>query len=552
MPLFIALLISLASLILLRPEAAPPPPEPQHPPVAGAMGAAPALFETADRCLACHNGVTNSAGEDVSIGFEWRASMMANAARDPYWQAAVRREITDHPESREFIEDKCATCHMPMARYEAHLGGRPGEVFANLPVTAAASRSEILAADGVSCSACHQITEENLGEPSSFTGGFHVDETTPWGERQMFGPFETDHGRAALMNSATGFTPREASHIQSSQLCASCHTLYTESLDNEGNQVGELPEQVPYLEWSHSAYSDPQDGRSCQSCHMPVVNEPVAVTAVLGQARDSVNRHVFRGGNFFMLGMLNRYRNELGTEALPQEMDASIQRTLEHLRSSTATLDVEPTLDGDRLLAAVGVANLAGHKLPTAYPSRRAWLHVTVRDAADDVVFESGAFRETGEIEGNDNDRDPSLFEPHYETITDPEQVQIYESIMADFQGNVTTGLLSGLEYVKDNRILPDGFDKASADPDVAVRGGASADQDFEGGSDRVTYRVDVGGRSGPFTIQVELWYQPIGYRWARNLEDYDTFETNRFVRYYGEMSAGSGTVLARTVVTLD
>ena len=56
-----------------------------------------ALFETSANCVACHNGLTTEAGEDVSIGSEWRASMMANAARDPYWQAAVRRETLDHP-----------------------------------------------------------------------------------------------------------------------------------------------------------------------------------------------------------------------------------------------------------------------------------------------------------------------------------------------------------------------------------------------------------------------------------------------------------------------
>ena len=62
----------------------------------------PQLFETSDRCLACHNGLTTPAGKDVSIGSNWQASMMANASRDPYWQAAVRRETMDHPEAQEF------------------------------------------------------------------------------------------------------------------------------------------------------------------------------------------------------------------------------------------------------------------------------------------------------------------------------------------------------------------------------------------------------------------------------------------------------------------
>ena len=42
------------------------------------------FFRTSDRCEACHNGLTTSSDENVSIGFEWRASIMANSSRDPY------------------------------------------------------------------------------------------------------------------------------------------------------------------------------------------------------------------------------------------------------------------------------------------------------------------------------------------------------------------------------------------------------------------------------------------------------------------------------------
>src|SRR5712672_3282137 len=75
-------------------------------------------FQTSDRCLACHNGLTTPSGKDVSIGFDWRSSIMANSSRDPYWQASVRREGIDHPESRAAIEDGCADCHMPISRYQ--------------------------------------------------------------------------------------------------------------------------------------------------------------------------------------------------------------------------------------------------------------------------------------------------------------------------------------------------------------------------------------------------------------------------------------------------
>ena len=84
------------------------------------------LFQTSDRCFACHNGLSTSTGEDISIGFSWRPTMMANSARDPYWQAGVRRESIDHPESKAVIEDECSKCHMPMARFQSKFGGREG------------------------------------------------------------------------------------------------------------------------------------------------------------------------------------------------------------------------------------------------------------------------------------------------------------------------------------------------------------------------------------------------------------------------------------------
>jgi hypothetical protein len=540
MPLFLLLLISLSAFLLVRPDAAPPPPPPHPAQVEGA-----ALFATSEACLVCHNGITTSTGEDVSIGADWRATMMAHAAKDPYWQAAVRREITDHPAAAAAIEDKCSTCHMPMSRYEAHLGGASGTVFGNLPAGASDERGPVLAEDGVSCSVCHQIADEGLGDASSFTGEFRVDETTPWGERNMLGPFTTDLGRAGIMHSATGFTPREAPHVQASELCATCHTLYTETLDGEGRQIGELPEQVPYLEWQHSVF--PEQDVQCQTCHMPVVREPVPVTRVLGEPREDVNRHIFLGGNFFVLGMLNRYRDELGVEALPLEMDRAQRRTVEHLRADAARVGIEElALSGGELVAVVSVENLSGHKLPTAYPSRRAWLHLTVTDGSGSIVFESGALRPDGSIEGNDMDAPAAGFEPHYDLIERAEEVQIYESVMLDVDDRVTTGLLRGFRYGKDNRLLPLGFDRAAASEDVAVHGVPSEEENFAGGADRIRYEVGVEPGTGPFTVEVALWFQPIGFRWAHELDAYETFETERFVNYYDAMAGSSAVELVK------
>lgn len=500
-------------------------------------------FQTSDRCVACHNGITTPSGEDISIGTDWRTSMMANAARDPYWMAGVRREMIDHPTAAALIQDECSICHMPMMRYEAKLAGGEGEAFAHLPPDTA-KLADRLADDGVSCSVCHQISEQNLGKRESFVGGFKIDEQAGPGSRRIYGPFEIDKGHTTLMKSSTTFQPTESKHIQSSELCATCHTLITQALDAQGKVIGELPEQVPYQEWLHSDY---KETRSCQSCHMPVVNEEVPITSVFGEPRAGFSRHTFVGGNFFMQRILSKFRDDLSVSASRREMDAAVGRTIAHLQSEAAKVTVQGVeVRGGRLVAGISVENLGGHKLPTAYPSRRAWLHVTVRDQGGKAVFESGALNPNGSIAGNDNDEEGGRFEPHYAEVTRPDQVQLYETVMAGSDGALTTGLLTAVRYVKDNRILPRGFDKRTADKDVAVRGDAEGDADFSGGSDLVRYSVALEDARGPFTVEAELWYQPIAYRWAMNLKTYDAAEPNRFVGYYEQTASGSGVVLAR------
>jgi hypothetical protein len=506
------------------------------------------VFETSHNCVACHNGLVTPSGEDISFGVAWRATMMANSARDPYWLASVRREAIDHPTALHEIENECSVCHMPMAHNLAAASGRAPQIFAHFAAGTPAPEA-VLAADGVSCALCHQITADRFGMPESFTGRYVVNTAGPIGQRPVFGPYPIDPGRARLMHSATGFVPAERAHLRQPEMCATCHTLYTTALGPDGSPIGRLPEQVPYLEWRHSAY---RTERTCQSCHMPVVEEPTRISSVMGEPREGVARHNFLGGNFFMLRMLNRYRTDLGVEALPQELDAAVNATLNHLASESASLAIERTVHtGGRLGFDVVVTNLAGHKLPTAYPSRRAWLQVTVRDAAGAIAFESGAMARSGAIRGNDNDEDATRVEPHYGEITDAGQVQIYESVMGDGAATPTTGLLKGVTYLKDNRLLPRGFDKRTADPDIAVRGAAAGDEDFAAEGDRVRYIVGIGSAQGPFQIEIVLRYQPIGFRWAENLAAYDAPEPRRFVGYYRSMSAASSAVLARSIVSV-
>jgi hypothetical protein len=503
-------------------------------------------FQTSDRCVACHNGLATSNGDDVSIGLDWRATLMANSSRDPYWQASVRREVLDHASSAAAIEDECSICHMPIPRYLAAQRGQPNRVFEQLALEGSSDEAK-QARDGVSCSVCHQIAAEKLGTAASFNGGFVVSAPDAAGVHAEYGPWDIDPGLQRVMRTSTGgFEPRRGEHLRSSELCASCHTLTTKALGRNGEEIGSLPEQMPYAEWLHSDY---RGARSCQSCHMPLVAEEAAISRVLGEARSPVRRHQFLGANFVMQRMFSRYHDQLGMQATPQELTNAAEKTVAFLQSQAARLTVStPRVNGGRLETRVSVDNLGGHKLPTAFPSRRAWLHFTVRDRSRRVQFESGALAADGSIRGNDNDADPARFEPHYTQIRSPEQVQIYESILRGAQGEVTTGLLAAVGYLKDNRLLPHGFDKVTATADVAVHGEAAADPRFTDTGHTLEYSVAVEADNGPFEIEVELLFQPIGFRWASNLKTYPASETQRFTSQFESTSHASAVTIAKIV----
>jgi cytochrome c551/c552 len=527
------------------------------------------MFAPSTECLACHNNLAGPDGEDVSIGASWRGSMMANSARDPYVLASVRRETIDHATHAAEIEDECAACHMPAAKQMAHAAGTKASMLSQISRVSRGSQlprhaadrghDSEMARDGVTCTVCHQMSADRLGTPESFNGNFVVPPPLANGRRRAFGPFQPEAGRRRIMSSVTGFEQEQASHIRESELCASCHTLITTAIGPDGRVIGSLPEQMNYQEWRHSAFV--AERRGCQSCHMPAAGGPVRVASVLGEPRDRLARHTFVGGNAFMLRLMNYFRSEIGVAATSAELDATARATIRQLERDTASLTIErAATSGGVLTVAAAVRNLTGHKFPTGYPSRRAWLHLVARDANGNTLFESGRVAETGRIDGEDRDAADQAFEPHHDEITSADQVQVYESVMGTPSGQPTTGLLQATHYLKDNRLLPRGFDKTTASPEIAVIGHAAADEDFTGGEDRVRYRVPLAATgaatgvatgTGAISVTLELRYQPIAYRWARNLDGYDAPEPRAFVRYYNALASSSSVIIATAEATV-
>jgi hypothetical protein len=269
-------------------------------------------------------------------------------------------------------------------------------------------------------------------------------------------------------------------------------------------------------------------------------------------ARSPFGQHHFVGGNAAMIGVLAANAEALGVTADAEHLAATLAHTLDQLQKRTARLTVIPDRFGRRLALTVEVENLAGHKLPTGLPSRRTWLHVRVTDDDGGVVFESGRPLADGRIEGNDADEgDGSAWEPHWRTITSPDQVQIYEPVMLSVEGEVTWTLLHASEYAKDNRLLPPGFDKATAPADFAVVGDAAADDDFTGGGDRIVYDLDLRGRDGAVDVTVELLFQSMSSPFVADLARTDTELVQRFVDMVGG-AADPPVVLASSAVSVE
>lgn len=490
-------------------------------------------FQGAVACAKCHDNLLDNTGKDLSIQLDWSATMMANASRDPFWKAKVRSELTRNPQLASTINDKCSRCHAPMANFEAKKentlltqtifdDGQDGLLNPLHP-----KHDEAMS--GVGCTLCHQIQNaDNLGKLNSFSGGYTIGDNL-----LLYGQYENPV-TPEMFRQTIGYTPTYSKHIESSKLCGTCHNLKTPFVDQFGKVLSttpetEFPEQMPYTEWEQSNYAKPDSVKECQDCHMPRTNGvKIATLPNTLSARDNFRKHDFVGANKLMLDIFNSNKIQLGVLASTADFNESMEKTQTMLNSAATISTVNASLTNSTLTFTLNITSKTGHKLPSAYPSRRVILHVKVKDDTNKIVFESGKINPNGSIVNVDADSDSSKFEPHYDVIDSENKVQIYEAIMGNNQNEVTYTLLRGMTYLKDNRLLPAGFNKSSAPQDVKVVGDALNDTNFIGGSDQISYSIK--GLTGKqYTIDAELIHQPISYAFAHDLFKEPTNEGDDF-----------------------
>jgi len=517
-------------------------------------------------CALCHSNAPNATamrdarGRGIAPYDLWQGTMMANSARDPLWRAAVSAEIEATPSRSEDIQRKCLSCHAPMAH---NLGYDDHGTGSLMHILDCESDIGVLARDGVSCTICHGITPEGLGTEASFAAGYQLDT-----ERRLYGPHASPF--TMPMRHHTVFTPTEGPQILDSAMCGSCHTLETEALDAEGHAVGAtLLEQAPYLEWLNSDYrleagSKGPLAASCQDCHAPTTDadgEAVATRIARNpggrdfppiRPREPYGRHLFVGGNTLVLSMLRDHPEELRVDASTAAIQATLDATRDQLRNRSARIVIqEVERDGKALAFSVDVENLTGHKLPTAHPTRRAWLNVTVRDADERILFASGGVDARGRIVGADGEPLASELvggptEPHRDVVRKADEVATYQAVMADAEGATTHTLLRGAAWLVDDRILPKGWSAEHAEAERTAPVGVEGDANFRAGGDSVRYELELDSTEAVF-IEAALYYQPLGARWAAEILRFETPEIDRFRKLY-EQAELAPEVLARDV----
>jgi len=417
-----------------------------------------------------------------------------------------------------------------------------------------------LARDGISCTVCHRISNTGLGDVNTYTGNFV---SGPPGE--LYGPYETVTIVQKPMQNAIGKTPLFGEQTTESDLCGSCHNILLPQINNDGEIVGAAYEQTTHLEWLNSDFAPGRkDFRYCQNCHMPTSFEGKELSFKIANIesdefppttnrladedikltrRNRFSRHSLHGLNIFLNEMFQEFPILLGyrqidymtgTAAVPP-LITNRNSIIEMSRNETAEVEIEKVeVNNEGMVEAnIKIINKAGHYLPSGVSFRRLFIEFLVRDSENNILWASGRTNSLGAILNGTNDEvleseqpvefPEAPFQPHYQIINSEDQVQIYQELIKDSDGNLTTSFLRRIEFAKDNRIRPKGYDpeffNTFESPFIQtlsqLHGEAVNDPYYFDpaltGADKITYIADLGNQiDSAHNIQVTLYSQSI------------------------------------------
>lgn len=239
----------------------------------------------------------------------------------PYYGPGYKLDFPD-------TAGNCATCHVPA------MAAKPGMAYAADPTKATG-----IALEGIFCEFCHKIGDVLL-DPSTglpypnMPGVLSMRLYRPEADQQLFfGTFDDVTRRVSYLPL-----------LEESAFCAPCH-------------FGVFWDVVIYNsfgEWLESPWSDPETGKTCQQCHMPVTD---ATWFVLPE----------KGG-------LERPPGRIFNHQMPGAMS-------EELLQNAVTMTVEVLREEGEIKVTVRITNdKTGHYVPTDSPLRHLILLITVTD----------------------------------------------------------------------------------------------------------------------------------------------------------------------------
>lgn len=494
---------------------------------------------------------------------------------------ATIKDPEKRKQTADFVKNTCFHCHGVMGQRE-FAQDHPKDTFEPGVVNRIDNRYGSLARDGISCSVCHRIKDDYASLDDFLnketTGNFNL-----IGDDQVQGPFADDHIVVDPMKNSLGYTPKHNDYTTSSRLCGSCHVIDLPVVDHPVPEHSlEQNTYVEWLNSQYQNELNPKgkNPRTCQDCHMrdyytnpayglnnvtPLATKMAAVEEedypatthrlplnkiAVTYRSTGFRRHDLLGLNGFLLEMFSSYMQEaedasyynniLGVRqsdymsGLTNDLPNAIQNMVVQAQQNTATVGVKVLKAEERLLVAdVTVQNLAGHRFPSGVGFRRAFLQFQVTDSSGKVVWTSGGTNSSGEIVGPDGNVLPTeyfrvgsdgkqQYQPHFSQtnpINRQTQVQIYEELLQDADGKITTSFIRRDTDLKDNRILPVGWRADAAIPDFYLHatypvGGAREDPVYKNGLGQSIVRYEIklppGVDAATAKVSATLNYQTI------------------------------------------
>ena len=338
-------------------------------------------------------------------------------------------------------------------------------------------------------------------------------------------------------------------------------------------------EQSTYLEWLNSEFQNEvkpfgTNPKSCQDCHMPggfhfdkisidqletkfaVVQDQtvpeaehraptndILVRFRTGKDKAKFRRHTLQGLNVFVAEMFRQFNDVLGVRTSDfmsgsnTDLDDAIAFFAQQAQEQTANLEITNfKVAGGVVEAEVTVTNKTGHKLPSGVGFRRLFIELLVlRTSAgrDEIIWQSGRTNTMGVILDGDGqvlgtefhkpikiNGELRSYQPHWETITSQNQVQIYEELTQNAKGEFTYSFIHRDTEVKDNRLLARGWTPKGPDPSIPMAfiepthptGNAAKDPEYQAdpkigyalGIDKVVYRVALPAGTDPANVRVK------------------------------------------------